>query len=124
MAYLLAWGMALAKNLPRRQAGSISEIAQRVGYGSAMRLVLRLGGIRVCRRRGIRGRELLGEALFGSASQTNGGEPPRHRVFANPRCCVARESQIQATKKPTDRYRFSGLFSIRLLLTKPYHSQH
>jgi AraC-like DNA-binding protein len=35
MAYLLAWRMALAKDLLRRQDGSIAEIAQRVGYGSA-----------------------------------------------------------------------------------------
>lgn len=35
MAYLLAWRMALARNLLRCQDGSISEIAQRVGYGSA-----------------------------------------------------------------------------------------
>jgi AraC-like DNA-binding protein len=34
MAYLLAWRMALAKNLLRGRDGSISEIAQRVGYGS------------------------------------------------------------------------------------------
>jgi AraC-like DNA-binding protein len=35
MAYLLAWRMALAKNLLHRRDGSIAEIAQRVGYGSA-----------------------------------------------------------------------------------------
>lgn len=35
MAYLLAWRMALAKSLLRRQENSISEIAQRIGYSSA-----------------------------------------------------------------------------------------
>jgi AraC-like DNA-binding protein len=34
MAYLLAWRMALAKNLLRRKEGSIAEIAERVGYSS------------------------------------------------------------------------------------------
>jgi AraC-like DNA-binding protein len=35
MEYLLAWRMALAKDLLRRRAGAVSEIAGRVGYGSA-----------------------------------------------------------------------------------------
>lgn len=35
MEYLLAWRMALAKDLLRRRAGAVSEIAARVGYGSA-----------------------------------------------------------------------------------------
>ncbi|WP_285601976.1 helix-turn-helix transcriptional regulator, partial [Trinickia caryophylli] len=35
MAYLLAWRMALAKNLLRRKEGGIAEVAQRVGYSSA-----------------------------------------------------------------------------------------
>ncbi|HEY0289463.1 MAG TPA: AraC family transcriptional regulator [Pseudomonas sp.] len=35
MAYLLAWRMALAKNLLHRKDGSVFEIAQRVGYSSA-----------------------------------------------------------------------------------------
>ncbi len=35
MAYLLAWRMALAKNLLRRKAGGIAEVAERVGYSSA-----------------------------------------------------------------------------------------
>jgi AraC-like DNA-binding protein len=35
IAYLLAWRMALAKDLLRRRQGSIAEIAARVGYGSA-----------------------------------------------------------------------------------------
>jgi AraC-like DNA-binding protein len=35
MTYLLAWRMALAKNMLRRQEASITEIAQRVGYSSA-----------------------------------------------------------------------------------------
>ena len=35
MAYLLAWRMALAKNLLRRNDGGIAEVAQRVGYSSA-----------------------------------------------------------------------------------------
>lgn len=35
MEYLLTWRMALAKNLLRRNAGRIAEIAQRVGYSSA-----------------------------------------------------------------------------------------
>ncbi len=35
MEYLLAWRMALAKNLLRRNAGTIAEIAERVGYRSA-----------------------------------------------------------------------------------------
>lgn len=34
MAYLLAWRMALAKNLLRRQEGSVGEVAERVGYSS------------------------------------------------------------------------------------------
>lgn len=35
MEYLLAWRMALAKDLLRRRAGAVAEIAERVGYGSA-----------------------------------------------------------------------------------------
>jgi AraC-like DNA-binding protein len=35
MEYLLTWRMALAKDLLRRDAGRIAEIAERVGYGSA-----------------------------------------------------------------------------------------
>ncbi|HEV2442637.1 MAG TPA: AraC family transcriptional regulator [Steroidobacteraceae bacterium] len=35
MQYLLAWRMALAKNLLRRQEGSVTEVAERVGYSSA-----------------------------------------------------------------------------------------
>ena len=35
MAYLLAWRMALAKNLLRRQVANIAEVAERVGYSSA-----------------------------------------------------------------------------------------
>ena len=35
MEYLLAWRMALAKNLLRRNEGGIADIAQRVGYSSA-----------------------------------------------------------------------------------------
>lgn len=35
MEYLLAWRMALAKDLLRRNEGRIAEIAQRVGYSSA-----------------------------------------------------------------------------------------
>jgi len=35
MEYLLAWRMALAKNLLRSQALGIAEVAERVGYGSA-----------------------------------------------------------------------------------------
>ena len=35
MEYLLAWRMALAKNLLRRQEGGVAEIAERVGYSSA-----------------------------------------------------------------------------------------
>jgi AraC-like DNA-binding protein len=35
MAYLLAWRMALAKNLLRRKEGGIAEVAERVGYSSA-----------------------------------------------------------------------------------------
>ena len=35
MEYLLAWRMALAKSLLRRSDGSITDIAQRVGYSSA-----------------------------------------------------------------------------------------
>jgi AraC-like DNA-binding protein len=35
MEYLLAWRMALAKNLLRRREAGIAEIAERVGYGSA-----------------------------------------------------------------------------------------
>lgn len=35
MAYLLAWRMALAKNLLRRAEGGVAEIAERVGYSSA-----------------------------------------------------------------------------------------
>jgi AraC-like DNA-binding protein len=34
MEYLLAWRMALAKNLLRRRGGSVAEIAKHVGYGS------------------------------------------------------------------------------------------
>lgn len=35
MEYLLAWRMALAKDLLRRQDVAIAEVAERVGYGSA-----------------------------------------------------------------------------------------
>jgi len=35
MAYLLAWRMALAKNMLRRQMANIAEVAERVGYSSA-----------------------------------------------------------------------------------------
>jgi len=35
MEYLLAWRMALAKDLLRRGEGSVAEISERVGYGSA-----------------------------------------------------------------------------------------
>jgi AraC-like DNA-binding protein len=35
MAYLLAWRMALAKNMLRQNEGGVAEIAERVGYGSA-----------------------------------------------------------------------------------------
>jgi AraC-like DNA-binding protein len=35
MEYLLAWRMAVAKNLLRRRELGISEVAERVGYGSA-----------------------------------------------------------------------------------------
>ena len=35
MEYLLAWRMAIAKNLLRRKESGIAEIAQRVGYSSA-----------------------------------------------------------------------------------------
>jgi AraC-like DNA-binding protein len=35
MQYLLAWRMALAKNLLRRKEGGIAEVAERVGYSSA-----------------------------------------------------------------------------------------
>jgi AraC-like DNA-binding protein len=35
MAYLLAWRMALAKNLLRRKETGIADVARRIGYGSA-----------------------------------------------------------------------------------------
>jgi len=35
MAYLLTWRMALAQDLLRRGAGSIADVAERVGYSSA-----------------------------------------------------------------------------------------
>jgi AraC-like DNA-binding protein len=35
MEYLLAWRMALAKNLLRRKESSVAEVAERVGYSSA-----------------------------------------------------------------------------------------
>ena len=35
MEYLLAWRMALAKDMLRRQEADIAEVAERVGYGSA-----------------------------------------------------------------------------------------
>ena len=35
MEYLLSWRMALAKNLLRREACGMKEIAERIGYGSA-----------------------------------------------------------------------------------------
>ncbi|WP_076858125.1 AraC family transcriptional regulator [Bradyrhizobium mercantei] len=35
MEYLLAWRMAMAKNMLRRSESGIAEIAERVGYGSA-----------------------------------------------------------------------------------------
>lgn len=35
MEYLLAWRMALAKRLLRREGASIADVAERVGYGSA-----------------------------------------------------------------------------------------
>jgi AraC-like DNA-binding protein len=35
MEYLLAWRMAVAKDLLRRREVGIAEVAERVGYGSA-----------------------------------------------------------------------------------------
>ena len=35
MEYLLAWRMAVAKNLLRRHHIGLAEVAERVGYGSA-----------------------------------------------------------------------------------------
>ncbi|RZJ13667.1 MAG: AraC family transcriptional regulator [Rubrivivax sp.] len=35
MDYLLAWRMALAKDLLRRRSGSVADVAERVGYSSA-----------------------------------------------------------------------------------------
>lgn len=35
MEYLLAWRMAVAKDLLRREVAGIAEVAERVGYGSA-----------------------------------------------------------------------------------------
>jgi AraC-like DNA-binding protein len=35
MEYLLAWRMAMAKNLLRRKDGNVAEVAERVGYRSA-----------------------------------------------------------------------------------------
>jgi AraC-like DNA-binding protein len=35
MQYLLAWRMALAKNLLKRNKGGVADVAQRVGYSSA-----------------------------------------------------------------------------------------
>ncbi len=35
MEYLLSWRMALAKNLLQRSAGTVAEVAESVGYGSA-----------------------------------------------------------------------------------------
>jgi AraC-like DNA-binding protein len=35
MEYLLAWRMAMAKNLLRRKEGGVAEVAERVGYSSA-----------------------------------------------------------------------------------------
>ncbi|MGY3690447.1 AraC-like DNA-binding protein [Bradyrhizobium sp. USDA 3240] len=35
MEYLLAWRMAMAKNMLRQNESGIAEIAERVGYGSA-----------------------------------------------------------------------------------------
>ena len=35
MEYLLAWRMAIAKDLLRREDVAIGEVAERVGYGSA-----------------------------------------------------------------------------------------
>jgi AraC-like DNA-binding protein len=35
MAYLLAWRMALAKDLLRQNKTSVAKIAERVGYSSA-----------------------------------------------------------------------------------------
>ncbi|SEL52128.1 transcriptional regulator, AraC family [Pseudoxanthomonas sp. GM95] len=35
MEYLLAWRMALAKDLLRRREGSVAQVAERVGYSSA-----------------------------------------------------------------------------------------
>jgi AraC-like DNA-binding protein len=35
MEYLLAWRMALAKDLLRRREGGVAAVAERVGYGSA-----------------------------------------------------------------------------------------
>lgn len=35
MEYLQGWRMSLAKDLLRRKAGGLAEIAERVGYGSA-----------------------------------------------------------------------------------------
>jgi AraC-like DNA-binding protein len=35
MKYLLAWRMALAKNMLRQNEGGVAKLAERIGYGSA-----------------------------------------------------------------------------------------
>ncbi len=47
MEYLLAWRMALAKNLLRNKEGNVAEVAERVGTGRRARSVwlCRDGGV-------------------------------------------------------------------------------
>jgi AraC-like DNA-binding protein len=56
MEYLLAWRMAVARDLLRRQDVGIAEIADRVGYGSA--------------------------STFSTAFSRHVGEPPSHYARA------------------------------------------
>lgn len=57
MEYLLAWRMALARDLLRRSDSGISEVAARVGYGSA--------------------------STFSTAFSRHVGQPPSHYAKAN-----------------------------------------
>jgi AraC-like DNA-binding protein len=78
MEYLLAWRMAVAKDLLRRDDLAIAEVAERVGYGSA--------------------------STFSTAFSRHVGQPPSRsaRALEN---CVARRGQFQKRAAAIQRRR-------------------
>ena len=50
MEYLLAWRMAIAKDLLRREDRAVGDVAERVGDGTASTFVRHLADMLVCLR--------------------------------------------------------------------------